>query len=86
MLSAASWITSSRWTATWTERLRLEPIGPGHHDDAVAEWHGGQWTTAVVHSKATRCGQAWEADGVHKWMAYDRVTGGLVGRGGLSRR
>lgn len=24
-------------------------------------------------------------DGVHKWIAHDRVTGELVGRGGMSR-
>jgi hypothetical protein len=27
----------------------------------------------------------WLTDGVHKWMAYDRLTGDLIGRGGLSR-
>jgi len=29
-------------------------------------------------------GRAWQTDGVHKWMAYDRVDGELIGRGGLS--
>jgi RimJ/RimL family protein N-acetyltransferase len=28
---------------------------------------------------------AWRSHGVHKWMAYDRVSGEVVGRGGLSR-
>ena len=29
--------------------------------------------------------RAWAEDGVGKWVAYNRETGGLVGRGGLSR-
>lgn len=76
-----------------TERLRLEPIGPEHaddlwllhRDDAVAAWHGGRWTVADARRNAAGWGAAWEADGVHKWIAYDRITGNLVGRGGLSR-
>jgi RimJ/RimL family protein N-acetyltransferase len=76
-----------------TDRLRLEPIGPGqaedlwrlHRDDAVAVWHGGRWTMAAAHRNAARMGQGWQTDGVHKWMAYDRGSGDLVGRGGLSR-
>jgi RimJ/RimL family protein N-acetyltransferase len=30
-------------------------------------------------------GERWRVDGVHKWIAHDRATGELVGRGGLSR-
>jgi 8-oxo-dGTP pyrophosphatase MutT (NUDIX family) len=48
-----------------TERLRLEPIGPGHaqdlwrlhYDDAVAAWHGGQWTAETAHRRAAAMGQ-----------------------------
>jgi ribosomal-protein-alanine N-acetyltransferase len=29
-------------------------------------------------------GRAWRDDGVQKWLAYDRESGELVGRGGLS--
>lgn len=29
-------------------------------------------------------GRAWQEAGVHKWLAYRRDTGELVGRGGLS--
>jgi RimJ/RimL family protein N-acetyltransferase len=76
-----------------TERLRLEPISLGHaqdlrrlhHDDAVAAWHGGQWTLEHAHRRAAAMGQAWETAGVDKWIAYDRRTGELVGRGGLGR-
>ena len=30
-------------------------------------------------------GESWRLHGVHKWIAYDRVSGEVVGRGGLSR-
>lgn len=29
-------------------------------------------------------GRAWQTEGVHKWLAYDRRSGELIGRGGLS--
>lgn len=75
-----------------TARLRLEPIRSEHAEDlwrlfqdpAVAAWYG-TWTFAMAQREAARIADAWAADGVHKWMAYDRVTGALVGRGGLSR-
>ncbi|PRX99086.1 GNAT family N-acetyltransferase [Allonocardiopsis opalescens] len=75
-----------------TERLRLEPIGPCHaadlhaihRDEAVAHWHAGRWSAETAASYAARAARAWEADGVHKWIAYERSTGELVGRGGLS--
>jgi RimJ/RimL family protein N-acetyltransferase len=75
-----------------TDRLRLEPIGLRHAeqlwrlyaDPAVAEWYG-QWTHELVQREVARIAAAWEADGIHKWMAYHRHTGDLVGRGGLSQ-
>jgi RimJ/RimL family protein N-acetyltransferase len=30
-------------------------------------------------------GRSWRSHGVHKWIAYDRATGEVVGRGGVSR-
>ena len=30
-------------------------------------------------------GQVWDTQGIHKWMAYHRLTGERVGRGGLSK-
>jgi hypothetical protein len=44
----------------FTDRLRLEPIGPVHAEDlwrlhqdaAVAEWHGGRWTLATARRNA----------------------------------
>jgi RimJ/RimL family protein N-acetyltransferase len=81
-------------TATMvTARLRLEPIGPRHAEDlrllyqdpVVATWNGGTWSKEEAESYARACQQGWQTEGVHKWMAYDRRTGALVGRGGLSR-
>ncbi len=75
-----------------TARLRLEPVRSEHAEDlwrlfqdpAVAAWYG-TWTFAMAQREAARIADAWAADGVHKWMAYDRLSGALVGRGGLSR-
>lgn len=76
-----------------TQRLRLEPVGPEdaddlwtlHQDPAVAEWYAGTWSLETARATVTDWAAAWERDGVHKWVAYDRGTGELVGRGGLSR-
>jgi RimJ/RimL family protein N-acetyltransferase len=78
----------------FTMRLRLEPVSPAnapdlwrvHSDDKVWPWFGtekpsleqaGQWAKFM--------GDSWRFHGVHKWIAYDRVSGEVVGRGGLSR-
>jgi ribosomal-protein-alanine N-acetyltransferase len=76
-----------------TERLRLEPTAPHHADDLfrlhqypeVAEWHGGVWTPEHAQAKADEWAAGWRGGGVHKWLAYDRVSDELVGRGGASR-
>lgn len=78
----------------FTEHLRLEPIDARHAQDLwvihtdrdVAPWYGG-WvpTPQQAEERARQWGQDWSLFGVHKWMAYDRGTGELVGRGGLSR-
>ena len=76
-----------------TQRLRLEPIGLEHlapilgiyQDPAVARWWGGGWTVDDATGYVATAAAAWECDGVHKWIAYDRVTNTVVGRGGLSR-
>ncbi|SDS43260.1 GNAT family N-acetyltransferase [Actinopolymorpha singaporensis] len=83
----------------FTDRLRLEPVGPEHagdlwtmhQDAALAEWHAGRWTMETAQANAAEWGAAWERDGVHKWVAYARADSGparrdeLIGRGGLSR-
>lgn len=50
----------------------------------MAEWYG-EWTHEQIEDEVARIAQAWLAEGVQKWMAYDRVTGDRIGRGGLSR-
>ncbi|GAA5013268.1 GNAT family N-acetyltransferase [Actinopolymorpha pittospori] len=73
-------------------RLRLEPVGPEHSEDLwrlhvhpdVAAWLGGPWTQEVARRSAVRVRAGWDAAGAGIWVAYDRVTGELVGRGGLA--
>lgn len=75
-----------------TARLRLEPTTEQHaadlftlySDPAVAEWYG-EWTREGTEREVARMADGWRKDGVHKWFAYDRETGVLIGRGGLSR-
>jgi len=76
---------------TFTERLRLEPIGAAHVDDMVAMLADPQvaatmagvrdraWTEerTLVHA------QRWSADGFGLWAAYSREDKGFVGRGGI---
>jgi RimJ/RimL family protein N-acetyltransferase len=81
-------------TSRTTARLRLEPVGPErsrdlwlvHSDDEVARWYDG-WkpTLEQAAERAQVMGDAWRLLGVHKWLAYDRASGEVVGRGGLSR-
>jgi RimJ/RimL family protein N-acetyltransferase len=76
-----------------TDRLLLVPIGPQHavdlyrlrQDPWVAHWYGGTWNHDEATAFASSCAEAWTRDGVSKWMAYERSSGSLVGRGGMSR-
>lgn len=74
--------------------MRLEPAGPAnardlwlvHSDDQVWPWYGDEKPSREqIEERATLMGDAWRWHGVHKWIAYDRQTGEIVGRGGLSR-
>jgi RimJ/RimL family protein N-acetyltransferase len=78
----------------FTTRLRLEPVGPVnapdlwlvHNDDEVWPWYSDEKPSlGQMEQRAKLMGDAWRFHGVHKWIAYDRVSGGVVGRGGLSR-
>ncbi|WP_100444069.1 GNAT family N-acetyltransferase [Glycomyces xiaoerkulensis] len=80
--------------ARLTKRLRLEPVGPArtrdlwqvHDDDAVWPWYGEEKPgLAQAERRARSMGDSWRFHGVHKWIAYDRESGEVVGRGGLSR-
>lgn len=76
---------------TETERLVLRPVDISHaaelaelhRDPGIAEWYG-VWSDEWVRAWAALQERGWSTDGVGKWMAYDRDTGELVGRGGLS--
>jgi RimJ/RimL family protein N-acetyltransferase len=78
---------------TLTERLRLVPIGPEHvadlvavhRDPWIAEWYAGAWSDQRAEEFARACDRGWAVDGAAKWMAYERGSGALAGRGGLSR-
>jgi hypothetical protein len=55
-------------------------------DDGVWPWYGGQKPSLQdAREQAAFMGESWRWHGVHKWIAYDRVSGEVVGRGGLSR-
>jgi RimJ/RimL family protein N-acetyltransferase len=78
----------------FTRRLRLEPAGAASaadlwlvlSDDDVWPWYGDQKPGfEQARQQATFMGESWHLHGVHKWIAYDRVSGQVVGRGGLSR-
>jgi RimJ/RimL family protein N-acetyltransferase len=57
-----------------------------HDDDEVWRWYGAERPTREqVEQRAAFMGESWRLHGVHKWIAYDRVSGDVVGRGGLSR-
>jgi RimJ/RimL family protein N-acetyltransferase len=78
----------------FTMSLRLEPAGPAnardlwlvHNDDGVWPWYGNEKPSLEQAEQWARfMGDSWRFHGVHKWIAYDRVSGEVVGRGGLSR-
>jgi RimJ/RimL family protein N-acetyltransferase len=78
----------------FTTHLRLEPAGPAnaadlwrvHADDEVSRWYGiGPPSLEQARQQARHMGDSWRLHGVHKWIAYHRVSGEVVGRGGLSR-
>jgi RimJ/RimL family protein N-acetyltransferase len=78
----------------FTMRLRLEPVGPAnaadlwlvHKDDEVWPWYADEKPgLEQAEQSAKFMGESWRFHGVHKWIAYDRVSGEVVGRGGLSR-
>ncbi|NYH92798.1 GNAT family N-acetyltransferase [Actinopolymorpha rutila] len=80
--------------AVFTERLRLEPVGLAnaddlwlvHGDDEVWPWYGNQKPSREqVDRWAGSMGESWRMHGVGKWIAYDQVSGEVVGRGGLGR-
>ena len=56
-----------------------DPPGPRRHRNGSAPGHSNDPTNVPARPRL-----AWRDEGVDKWMAYDRGTGELVGRGGAS--
>jgi RimJ/RimL family protein N-acetyltransferase/ADP-ribose pyrophosphatase YjhB (NUDIX family) len=83
----------------FTDRLRLEPVTgpngvvPGHaadlqrifEDPWVARWYDMTLSPEQAAAKVAEHQAGWERDAAGKWIAYERSTGELAGRGGLSR-
>ncbi len=77
-----------------TERLLLVPIGPDnaddfhlvHNDEAVSPWYDN-WRPSQQEAatKASEIADSWKLHDVHKWIAYNKENGTVIGRGGLSR-
>lgn len=77
----------------FTARLRLVPIGPAnardlwriHSEDEVAVWYGDTKPSFEdIEREARMIAWSWRVLGAHKWVAYERASGELVGRGGVS--
>jgi hypothetical protein len=63
--------------------VRLELETPA--DDGVWPWYGSRKPNLErAESWATFMAESWRWHGVHKWIAYDRVSGGVVGLAGLA--
>ncbi len=56
-----------------------------HGEPGIASWFGGGWSRDHAAEVAATKHRAWETVGTSKWMAYERGTGELVGRGGVDR-
>lgn len=81
-------------TEVLTGRLRLVPIEASlvddivtvHSDPWVSQWYAGAYATPQTAGEyADRMAASWRDEGLGKWLAYERDTGRLVGRGGISR-
>ncbi|TCC43776.1 N-acetyltransferase [Kribbella sindirgiensis] len=77
----------------------MEPITgpngvlPGHGPDLerlyadpwVARWYDATWSPEEAAAQAATQQANWDRDSVGKWIAYERLSGELAGRGGMSR-
>lgn len=76
-----------------TPRLILRPITTAdvdelvalHQDPGISTWYAGSWTTSHAAEFARVMDHSWHRDRLGKWIAYDKHSGELVGRGGPSR-
>jgi RimJ/RimL family protein N-acetyltransferase len=78
-----------------TARLLCERLGPEHHDEVarlvldprVARWIEPDGVPAPEHEVAgwlAARDSHWERHGFGQWLLRDRITGEMVGRGGLA--
>jgi RimJ/RimL family protein N-acetyltransferase len=89
----ADLVTPGAAESRFTARLRLDPVGSAnaadlwlvHNDDDVSYWYADKPSREQAEQRAQFMGHSWRLHGVHKWIAYDRMSGVCVGRGGLSR-
>jgi ribosomal-protein-alanine N-acetyltransferase len=73
-----------------TERLVLTPVRADdaatllelHRDPGIAPWYA--WTPEEAAAFAERQERGWREHGIGKWLAHERATGELIGRGGCS--
>lgn len=57
-----------------------------HNDDEVWPWYDNEKPSLEqAEQRARFMDDSWRFRGVHKWIAYHRMSGEVVGRGGLSR-
>jgi RimJ/RimL family protein N-acetyltransferase len=76
---------------TYTERLRLEPVGAADVDDIaamladphVAATMAGVRDRAWTEQRTLVHAERWVADGFGFWAAFSREDNGFVGRGGI---
>jgi hypothetical protein len=50
----------------------------------IAAWYGGTLTRDEATREAERAERIWRVVGFHKWFVYERTSGEVIGRGGLS--
>jgi ribosomal-protein-alanine N-acetyltransferase len=73
-----------------TKRLVLTPVRADHaavleelhRDPGIARWYA--WTPEEAAAFARHQERGWREHGIGKWLARDRVSGELIGRGGCS--
>jgi RimJ/RimL family protein N-acetyltransferase len=85
--------SGSERNVRFTPRLVLHPITTEsaaelvdlHRDPGIAAWYEGPWSHRRAARFALDMERRWRRDHIGKWLAYERKSGQLVGRGGPSR-
>jgi len=53
-----------------------------HRDPGIARWYA--WTPEEAAAFARKQDRGWREHGIGKWLAHDRISRALIGRGGCS--